>query len=163
MPSFDIVCKVDPQELDNAINQARKELVQRYDLKDTASEILPDGKQIVITSSDDFKIKAVLDILQSKLVKRGISLKAFEYGNIESTLQGRAKQVLKIQEGIPTEKAHEIVKSIKKLNLKVQNQIQGDQLRVSGKHIDDLQTVIKMLRSNDHGIHMDFVNMKRES
>jgi hypothetical protein len=163
MPSFDIVCKVDPQELDNAINQARKELVQRYDLKDTASEVLLDGKQIVITSADDFKIKAVLDILQSKLVKRGISLKAFEYGNIESTLQGRVKQVLKIQEGIPTEKAHEIVKSIKKLNLRVQNQIQGDQLRISAKNIDDLQTVIKTLRSNDHGIHMDFVNMKRES
>lgn len=163
MSSFDIVCKIDPQELDNAVNQARKELTQRFDLKDSKSEIVVEEKQITLHSSDDFKLRAVLDLFQGRLAKRGIPPKAFDTGKPEAALNGRVKQLLKIQQGIPTEKAHEIVKSIKKLNLKVQTQIQGDQLRVSGKQIDDLQQVIKMLRANDHGIYMDFVNMKRES
>ena len=160
MPSFDIVCKVDPQELDNALNQARKEVLHRFDLKNSKSEITFENNEIKLTSNDEYKIRAVFDILQSKLIKRGISPKAFQAGKIEQALQGQVKQSLKLQEGIPTDKAHEIVKSIKHLKLKVQPQIMGDQLRVTGKQIDDLQTVIQMLRENDHGIHMDFVNMK---
>ena len=163
MPSFDIVCKIDKQELDNALNQARKEIVQRYDLKDTHSEInLAEEKEIVLISPNDFVLKQVLDVLQSKLVKRGISLKAFEYGKLEPTLMSKMKQVLKIQQGIPAEKAKEISKAIKDTKLKLQCQIQGDQLRVSAKQIDDLQSIIQLLRTHDHGIHMDFVNMKRD-
>lgn len=162
MPSFDIVCKIDKQELDNALNQARKEIAQRYDLKDSQTEIIPEDKQITLISLNDFTLKSVLDVLQSKLVRRGISLKAFEYGKSEPTFQGKMKQVLKMQEGIPDLKAKEIVKTIKNTKLKVQPQIQGDQIRISGKKIDDLQTIIQLLRQNDHGIHMDFVNIKRE-
>ena len=163
MPSFDIVCKIDKQEMDNALNQARKEIVQRYNLKDTQSEInLIEQKEIVLIAPNEFVLKQVLDVLQSKLVKRGISLKAFEYGNPEPTLMSKMKQTLKIQEGIAIEKAKAIVKTIKDTKFKVQCQIQGDQLRVSGKQIDDLQSIIQLLRTNDHGIHMDFVNMKRD-
>ena len=162
MPSLDIVCKIDKQELDNALNQARKEVAQRYDLKDTHSEIKLEEKEIVLISSNDFVLKQVLDVLQSKLVKRGISLKAFEYVKPEPTLMSKMKQVLKIQQGIPSDKAKEIAKAIKDTKLKLQCQIQGDQLRVSGKQIDDLQSIIQLLRTNDYGIHMDFVNMKRD-
>lgn len=162
MPSFDIVCKVDKQELDNALNQARKEVAQRYDLKDTHSEIKLEEKEVVLISPNDFVLKQVLDVLQSKLVKRGISLKAFEYGNPEPALMSKMKQVLKIQQGIPSEKAKEIAKAISSTKLKLQCQIQGDQLRVSGKQIDDLQSIIQLLRTHDYGIHMDFVNMKRD-
>ena len=162
MPSFDIISKIDPQELDNAINQARKEMTTRYDLKDAACDIKLEKEQILLTAKDEYKLKAVWDILQSKLVKRGISLKAFEAQKPEAALQGHQKQVFKIQQGIPSEKSRELVKSIKDLKLKVQSQIQGDQLRISGKKIDDLQTIIQLLRANDHGIHMDFVNMKND-
>lgn len=160
MPSFDIVSEIDKQELDNAVNQARKELAQRYDLKNAGCKIELDEKEIKLTAADEYKVKAVLDVLQSKLIKRGIPPKAFEYGKIEPTAEGKQKQVLKIQKGIPQEKAKQIVKTIKDLKLKVQSQIQGEQLRITGKKIDDLQTIIETLRQNDHGIHMDFVNMK---
>ena len=162
MPSFDIVCKLDKQELDNALNQARKEVAQRYDLKDSHSEINLSEKEIVLISSNDFVLKQVLDILHSKLAKRGISLKAFEYCKPEPTLMSKMKQVLKIQQGIPSDKAKEIAKAIKATKLKLQCQIQGDQLRVSGKKIDDLQSIIQLLRAHDYGIHMDFVNMKQD-
>ena len=162
MPSFDIVCKIDQQELDNALNQARKEIAQRYDLKNTKSEIVLEEKQILLNAPNDFVLKAVLDVLQSKLVKRGISLKAFDIQPPEAALMGRMKQVLKIQEGIPSEKAKNIVKSVKDLKLKIQCQIQGDQVRVTSKKIDELQSVIQFLKQNDQGIHMDFVNMKRD-
>ncbi|OGQ17582.1 MAG: YajQ family cyclic di-GMP-binding protein [Deltaproteobacteria bacterium RIFCSPHIGHO2_02_FULL_40_11] len=162
MPSFDIVCKIDQQELDNALNQARKEIAQRYDLKNTKSEIVLEEKQILLNAPNDFVLKAVLDVLQSKLVKRGISLKVFDIQPPEAALMGRMKQVLKIQEGIPSEKAKNIVKSVKDLKLKIQCQIQGDQVRVTSKKIDELQSVIQFLKQNDHGIHMDFVNMKRD-
>lgn len=162
MPSFDIVCKIDQQELDNALNQARKEIAQRYDLKNTKSEIALEEKQILLNAPNDFVLKAVLDVLQSKLVKRGISLKAFDIQPPEAALMGRMKQVLKIQEGIPSEKAKNIVKSVKDLKLKIQCQIQGEQVRVTSKKIDELQSVIQFLKQNDHGIYMDFVNMKRD-
>ena len=162
MPSFDIVCKIDKQELDNALNQARKEIAQRYDLKPTNSEITLEEKKLVVTSQTDFTLKSVLNVLQEKLVKRGISLKAFEYGKPEAALLGRVRQELKMQEGISGDKAREIVKAIKATKLKVQSQIQGDQVRVTSKKIDDLQSVMQLLRSHDYGIHMDFVNMKRD-
>ncbi len=162
MPSFDIVSKIDKQELDNALNQARKEIMQRYDLKPTNSEITLEEKKLVLISQTDFTLKSVLNMLQEKLVKRGISLKAFEYGKPEAALMGRVRQELKMQEGIPADKAREIVKAIKGTKLKVQSQIQGDQVRVTSKKIDDLQSVMQLLKSQDYGIHMDFANMKRD-
>ena len=162
MPSFDIVCKIDKQELDNALNQARKEIAQRYDLKPTNSDITLEEKKLVVTSQTDFTLKSVLNVLQEKLVKRGISLKAFEYGKPEPALLGRVRQDLKMQEGISGDKAREIVKAIKGTKLKVQSQIQGEQVRVTSKKIDDLQSVMQLLKSHDYGIHMDFVNMKRD-
>jgi cyclic-di-GMP-binding protein len=160
MASLDIVSKVDQQELDNAVNQARKEILQRYDLKDAACSIKLEPTQLLLKAKTDFHLKAVLDVLKSKLVKRGLSLKAFKAEAIEPADQGHFKQQLTLQQGIPPEKAKAIVKSIKGLKLNVQSQIQGEQLRISGKKIDDLQSVIQMLTADDHGIHMDFVNMK---
>jgi uncharacterized protein YajQ (UPF0234 family) len=162
MPSFDIACKIDLQELDNAVNQARKEIQTRYDFKGskTAIELREKEREIVLTSEDDFKLKATLDIVQSKMVKRGISLKAVTAGKTEPAAGGMARQTLALQQGIPVEKAREIVKRIKSTKLKVQAAIQEDQVRVSGKNIDDLQTIIRMLREDDLGIHMQFINMR---
>ncbi len=162
MPSFDIVCKIDLQELDNAMNQARKEIQTRYDFKGskTAIEFREKEREIVLTSESDFRLKATLDILQSKMVKRGISLKAVTAGKIEPAAGGMVRQALSLQQGIPIEKAREIVKRIKNTKLKVQAAIQEDQVRVSGKNLDDLQAVIRMLREDDLGIHMQFVNMR---
>jgi uncharacterized protein YajQ (UPF0234 family) len=162
MPSFDIACKIDLQELDNAMNQARKEIQTRYDFKGskTAIELREKEREVVLTSETDFKLKATLDILQSKMVKRGISLKAVTPGKTEPAAGGMVRQTLTLQQGIPVEKAREIVKRIKNTKLKVQAAIQEDQVRVSGKNIDDLQTIIRMLRDDDLGIHMQFVNMR---
>ncbi len=162
MPSFDIVCKIDLQELDNAMNQARKEIQTRYDFKGskTAIEFREKEREIVLTSESDFRLKATLDILQSKMVKRGISLKAVTAGRIEPAAGGMVRQTLLLQQGIPIEKAREIVKRIKNTKLKVQAAIQEDQVRVSGKNLDDLQAIIRMLREDDLGIHMQFVNMR---
>ena len=160
MPSFDVVSRVDLQEVDNALNQTRKEVAQRYDLKDSKTEIDWDEKQIVITSADDFKVKAVVDVLQSKLVRRGISLKALVYKPIEPAAGGLAKQTIDVQQGIETEKGRKIVKLIKDAKLKVQVQIQGDQLRVSGKKRDDLQSVIAMLKGEDLDLPLQFENFR---
>ncbi|OGP83877.1 MAG: YajQ family cyclic di-GMP-binding protein [Deltaproteobacteria bacterium RBG_13_65_10] len=162
MPSFDIVSKIDLQELDNAMNQARKEIQTRYDFKGskTGIEFREKEKEIVLTSETDFRLKATLDILQSKMVKRGISLKAVTAGKIEPAAGGMVRQVLTLQQGIPIEKAREIVKRIKNTKLKVQAAIQEDQVRVSGKNLDDLQAVIGMFREDDLGIHMQFINMR---
>jgi cyclic-di-GMP-binding protein len=162
MPSFDIVCKIDGQELDNAINQARREVDTRFDFKGsrTTIEMDPKGAEIVLTSESEGRVKAVLDILQSKLVRRGISLKAARPGPIEPAAGGRFKQALTLQQGIPVEQCREIVKRIKVTKKKVQGSIQGDQVRVSGKNIDDLQAIIRMLKEDDLGIEMQFVNMR---
>ncbi|MBI4041239.1 MAG: YajQ family cyclic di-GMP-binding protein [Deltaproteobacteria bacterium] len=162
MPSFDIVCEIQKQELDNAVHQALKEIGQRFDFKNAGAQIKLEDKTIVVTARDEYKVKAAVDVLKSKLVKRGISLKVLQEGPIEPTALSFQKQVLTLQQGIPAEKAKEIVKSIKQLKLKVQSQIQGDQVRISGPKIDDLQSIIQMLKTNDHEIHMDFVNMKRD-
>jgi len=161
MPSFDIVSKVDEQEVDNAVNQAIKEMSQRYDFKGSKSEIKWEKKEeVTITADDDYKLKAVIDILQTKLAKRGVSLKSLEYGKVEDASGGLKRQVIKILQGIPQDKAKEISKFIKELKLKVEAQIQGDQLRISGKKIDDLQEAIRSLKEKDLKIALQFVNMR---
>jgi hypothetical protein len=160
MPSFDVVSRIDLQEVDNALNQTRKEVAQRYDLKDSKTEIAWDQKEIVITSADDFKVKAVVDVLQSKLVKRNVPIKNLDYGVVESALGGRARQKIIVQQGIETEKAREIVKFIKGSGAKVQAQIMDDEVRVSGKKRDDLQDVIAKLRGADLGLALQFVNFR---
>jgi len=160
--SFDIVSKIEMQEIKNAIEQAMKEVAQRFDFKGSKSEIKLEEKnnEILVSSDDEYKLKSLLDILQSKLVKRGISLKALTYEKIESALGGTVKQNIKLQQGIPSEKAKEVVKVIKETRLKVQSQIQGDQVRVTGKNRDDLQAIIKLLRERDFGIDMQFENYR---
>jgi uncharacterized protein YajQ (UPF0234 family) len=162
MHSFDIVSKIDLQELDNAMNQARKEIQTRFDFKGskTSIELKEKEHEIVLLSETDFRLKAVLDLLQSRMVKRGISLKAVTQGKIEPAGGSMVRQVLSLQQGIPTEKAREVVKLIKNSKRKVQAAIQGDQVRVSGKNIDDLQATIQMLKAQELGIHMQFVNMR---
>ncbi|MBE7414018.1 MAG: YajQ family cyclic di-GMP-binding protein [Deltaproteobacteria bacterium] len=161
MPSFDIVSKTDVQEVDNAVNQATKEMEQRYDFKGSKSEIKWEKKDdITVMADDDGKLRSVLDILQTKLVKRGVSLKSLEYGKVEDASGSMKKQVLKIRQGIPSEKAKEITKLVKDLKLKVQTQIMDDQIRVTGKKIDDLQEAIQALKAKDMDISLQFVNMR---
>ncbi len=158
--TFDIACKIDLQEVSNAINQAIKEIQQRYDLKGTRSEIVQEKDAIAVTSEDDFKLKAVIDILQSKLHRRGVPLKALTYGSVEQAAGGTVRQRIALQQGIPIEKAREIVKIIKSSKVRVQVQIQEDQVRVSGKNRDDLQAVIALLKEQDLGIEMQFTNYR---
>lgn len=160
MPSFDIVSKVDPQEIDNAVNQTRKEVGQRYDFKGSKTEIELEKDAILILSDDEYRVKAVVDVLQSKLVRRGVSLKALVYQTIEPAGGGLAKQKIDVQQGIDTEKGRKIVKLVKDSKIKVQVQIQGDQLRVSGKKRDDLQSVIALLKEQDLGLPLQFVNFR---
>lgn len=159
--SFDIVSKVDLQEVSNAIQQALKEIHQRYDLKDSKSNIELEGKDaIILSSADEYKLKAVTDVLQTKLVKRGVPLKALDYANIEPAAGSTVRQRVAMQQGIPTEKAREIVKVIKDTKKKVQASIQGDTVRVSGKDRDTLQEIISVLRQKDFGIDMQFTNYR---
>jgi uncharacterized protein YajQ (UPF0234 family) len=159
--SFDIVSKVDLQEVSNAIQQALKEVHTRFDLKDSKSTIALEGKDaIILTSLDDYKLKAVNDVLQQRLVKRGVPLKALSYGAIEPAAGSTVRQKISMQQGIPTEKAREIVKTIKNSKHKVQASIQGDLVRVSGKDRDTLQAVIALLRNSEFGIDMQFTNYR---
>lgn len=159
--TFDIVSKIDLQEVSNAIQQALKEIHTRYDLKDSKSDIQMDGKEaIVLTSADDYKIKAVNDVFQGKLVKRGIPLKGLQYGTIEPAAGATVRQKITLQQGIPVEKAREIVKVIKNSKKKVQASIQGDLVRVSGKDRDTLQEIMALLRQSDFGIDMQFTNYR---
>jgi len=159
--TFDIVSKIDLQEVSNAIQQALKEVHTRFDLKDAKATIELDGKDaIVLHSIDEFKLKAVNDVFQQRLVKRGVPLKGLTYGAIESSLGGVAKQRITMQQGIPIEKAREIVKVIKNSKKKVQASIQGDLVRVSGKDRDTLQEVMALLRQQDFGIDMQFTNYR---
>ncbi|HEX7409306.1 MAG TPA: YajQ family cyclic di-GMP-binding protein [Candidatus Binatia bacterium] len=160
MPSFDIVSQVDRQEIDNAVNQTRKEIGQRYDFKGTKTEITLEEDSIQILSDDDFKVKAVVDILQSKLVRRNVSLKALVYGKIEPAAGGLAKQTLTVQQGIDIDRARQIVKLVKDSKLKVQGQIQADQVRITGKKRDDLQAVIQLLKAQDLGLPLQVVNYR---
>jgi len=158
--SFDIVSKIELQEVKNAIDQAMKEIKQRFDFKGSKSQISLEQKEMVVISDDEYKLKSVIDILQSKLVKRGIPLKALTYQKVEEALGGTVRQKITLQEGIPQEKAKEIVKEIKQSKFKVQSQILGDQLRVSGKSKDDLQEIMKHLKGKDFGIDMQFTNYR---
>ena len=159
--SFDVVSKVDLQEVSNALQQALKEIHTRYDLKDSKSDIQLDAKEgLVLASADEYKLKSVNDVLQTKLVKRGVSLKALTYGAIEPAAGSTVRQKVSLQQGIPIEKAREIVKLVKNSKLKVQASIQGDFVRVTGKDRDTLQQVIGMIKQSDFGIDMQFTNYR---
>ncbi len=159
--TFDIVSKIDLQEVSNAIQQALKEIHTRFDLKDSHSTIELDPKEgITMASKDEFKLKAVNDVLQQKLVKRGVPLKGLSYGAVEPAAGSTVRQKITMQQGIPIEKAREIVKRIKDTKKKVQASIQGDLVRVSGKDRDTLQEIIAMLRQQDFGIDMQFTNYR---
>lgn len=160
MPSFDIVSKVDMQEVDNAVNQVRKEIGQRYDFKGTENEIDLEQEAIVLLGADDYKLKAMIDVLKGKLVRRGVSPKCLEFGKEEPASGGSVRQRVRIVQGISKEKGKEIVKVIKATKLKVQAQIMDDQVRVTAKKIDDLQEVIQLLKGQEMGIDLQFVNMR---
>ncbi len=160
--SFDVVSKIELPEVLNAVQQALKEVHQRYDLKDSKSNIELKEKEnkILLASQDEFKLKAVSDVLEGKLVKRHVPLKGFTYGEITPAAGSTVRQEISLQQGIPIEKAREIVKKIKDSKLKVQASIQGDFVRVSGRDRDVLQAVIKLLRESDFGIDMQFINYR---
>ena len=159
--SFDIVSKVDIQEVRNAIDQALKEVRQRFDLKDTHSEINLEGSDsIQLASANEYKLEAIKEILGQKMVKRGVSLKNLTYGKIEQAAGQSVRQKISLQQGVPTEKAKEIVRLVKDSKKKVQASIQGDTVRISGKDRDDLQTIIALLRGKDMGIDLQFTNYR---
>ena len=160
MPSFDVVFKVDLQEVDNAVNLARKEVDQRFDFKGTHNEIDLEKDSIVILAADDYKLTAVVDILRGKLARRNVSPSCLEFGKKEPASHGAMRQRITLLQGIDKERGKEIVKAIKESKLKVQAQIMEDQVRVSGKQIDDLQGVIQLLKGKDFGIDLQFINMR---
>jgi uncharacterized protein YajQ (UPF0234 family) len=160
--SFDIVSEVDLQEVDNALNQSRKEISQRYDFKDskTLIEFNTKEKQITVHTIDEFHLKSAVDILQSKLIKRGVSIKALRYGSVEPATGATVKQVITLLVGINKDDARAVVKMIKDSKVRVQAQIMEDQVRVSGKDKDDLQVVIQLLRDADLSFPVQFVNYR---
>jgi uncharacterized protein YajQ (UPF0234 family) len=160
--SFDVVSKVDLQEVSNAVQQAGKEIATRFDFRGSASKIEWNEKDLALTltSDDAHKLKSVVDILETRLVKRGIAVKSLDYGRIEDAAGATVRQVATIQQGIASEKAKEIVKAIKDKKLKVQASIQGDQVRVSGRVKDELQTAMALLRAGDFGVPLQFVNYR---
>jgi uncharacterized protein YajQ (UPF0234 family) len=158
--SFDVVSKVDMAEVTNAVTQAMKEIGQRFDFKGSKSNITQEKDALVVVSDDEYKLKSVVDVLQNKLVKRGVPIRNLTYGKVESALAGTVRQRIALQQGIPTDKAKEIVKAIKEAKLKVQASIQSDQVRVSGKSRDDLQTTISLLKGKDFGIELQFDNYR---
>lgn len=158
--SFDVVSEVDMMETSNAVQQAMKEIRQRFDFKGSVSDIALEGETLTLHSDDESRLKAVIDVLTTKLVKRGVSLKALEYGKIEPAAKGTVRQVVTIQRGIPTEKAKDIVKFIKGTGIRVQASIQENQVRVSGKNRDDLQAVIGSLKGQDFGLDLQFTNYR---
>jgi uncharacterized protein YajQ (UPF0234 family) len=160
MPSFDVVFKVDMQEVDNAVNQARKEINQRYDFKGTHNEIDLENECIVILAADDYKLTAVVDILRGKLARRSVSPTCLDFGKKEPASHGAMRQRITLLQGIDKEQGKEIVKTIKESKLKVQAQIMEDQVRVSGKKIDHLQDVIQLLKGKDFGIDLQYINMR---
>jgi len=160
LSSFDIVSKTDLQEVKNAVDQASKELAQRFDFKGSKSRITLEGTDLIVLSDDEYKLKSVLDILQSKLVKRGVSLKALSYGAVEEALGGTVRQKITLQQGISSEKAKEIAKAIRDAKFKAQTQIQGDQVRVLSKDKDELQAVIAFLKGQDFNLPLQFTNYR---
>lgn len=158
--SFDIVSKTDYAEVTNAINQTRKEISQRFDFKGSKALVDMFDNDLILSAEDETKMRNMNDILQSKLIKRGISLKALDYQKVEPSAGSTVRQVANIQQGIPIDKAKEIVKFIKDTKIKVQASIQGDSVRVSGKNRDDLQEVMSKLKAKDFGIDMSFENYR---
>ncbi len=158
--SFDIVSQVDMQEVDNALNQTDKEISTRFDFKGSNTKIERKDEEIHIDTTDDMKMKNVVDVLEGKLVKRGVNLKSFEYGKIESSLGGRVKQNIKIRVGLDKEQAKKITTKIKDLKLKVTPSVQGDAVRVTGKNKDDLQTAIAALKAADFDFAIQFTNYR---
>ena len=158
--SFDVVSRVDGQELDNALNQTRKEIENRFDFKHSKTSIEFDGKKITLISDDELKMRNVVDMLQGKAVRRGIDIKAFEFSPVESALSGTVRQIVTLRSGIPKEQSKTILLHIKSLKLKVTAQYQDEQVRVSGKNKDDLQKVITSLRSMEFELPLQFVNFR---
>lgn len=160
--SFDVISKVDMTLVDESVSIALKEIINRYDFKDTNSEINVDKKEnkIFLTSSDEYRVKTLYDILLTRMSKRGLPLKNFTIEKIENALGSRARMIVKIQQGIPSEKTKEITKLIKDLKLKVNAQIQGDSVRISSKSKDELQSAIAALKSKDFGITLSFTNYR---
>ena len=160
MPSFDIVSEVDNQEIDNALNQARKELTTRFDLKDAKTEIVQEKDKIVLSADDASHLKSLREIVIGKLSKRGVDLRNLKQEEPAVSSVGHARQEVKIQQGLEGEKAKEIIQAIKSQNFKVQSQLQDRQIRVTGKKRDELQTVIQFVRSRDFGVATIFKNFR---
>ena len=158
--SFDVVSEVDMQEVDNAVNQAKKEIGTRYDCRGSKAEISLDGDTIKIIGDDEYKLNAIIDVLKGKMVKRNVAVKNLDFGKIEPAAGATVRQVITIKKGITKENAKEVVKAIKNMKLKVQASIQEDQVRVSGKDKDDLQAVIQMLKQLDIPVELQFVNFR---
>jgi uncharacterized protein YajQ (UPF0234 family) len=158
--SFDVVSKTDAQEVTNAVQQAQKELAQRFDFKGSKSSIELTAEEIVLVSDDEGKLRSVRDILEGRLVKRHVSLKALEYGKIEDASLGTVRQKAKIIQGIESEKAKAIVRTIKDAKVKVQAAIQGDQVRITGRNKDELQRAIALIKENDYGVPLQFTNYR---
>jgi len=158
--SFDIVSQVDAAEVTNAINQTMKEVHQRFDFKGSAANVALEDKELVLSAEDETKLRNMNDILQQKLVRRGVPLKALSYGKVEPAAGGTVRQRVAIQQGIPQEKAKEIVRFIKDSKAKVQAAIQGDVVRITGKDRDTLQDVIAKLKAKDFDINMQFTNYR---
>lgn len=158
--SFDVVSRIDQQELDNALNQARKEIENRFDFKHSKTNIEADDKKITIISDDEMKMRNVIDIVQSKAIKRGIDIKAFDFGTLEPAANSTVRQVVTLRSGIPKDKSKALMEKIKSLKLKVTAQYQDEQVRVSGKNRDDLQKVIAELKAMEFEIPLQFVNYR---
>lgn len=158
--SFDIVSQVDLQEVQNAVNQALKEIETRFDFKNSKSSITHDEEKLTLVSDDEFKLKNVIDILEGKFVKRGISMKALQYGKIEPAARDTVRQIVTLKQGLTKEEAKQITKLIKDSKIKVQSQVQGDAIRVSGKNRDDLQAVIKLVKDQDLEFEVQFINYR---
>ncbi|HVA34117.1 MAG TPA: YajQ family cyclic di-GMP-binding protein [Candidatus Baltobacteraceae bacterium] len=158
--SFDIVSRIDEQELDNALNQARKEIVNRFDFKNSKTSIESDGKKITLISDDELKMRNVVDIVQGKAVRRGIDIKAFELGTLEPAAAGTVRQVISLRSGIPKEKSKALLETIKSLKLKVNAQFQDEQIRVTAKSKDELQKVITAVKAMDFELPLQFVNYR---
>jgi uncharacterized protein YajQ (UPF0234 family) len=158
--SFDVVSRVDAQELDNALNQARKEIENRFDFKHSKTSIESDGKKITLISDDELKMRNVVDVLQTKAVRRGIDVKAFEFGSVEPAAGSTVRQVITLRSGISKDQSRALLAHIKELRLKVTAQFQDEQIRVSGKNKDDLQKVITSLRSMEFELPLQFVNYR---
>jgi uncharacterized protein YajQ (UPF0234 family) len=158
--SFDVVSRVDAQELENALNQARKEIAGRFDFKNSVASIENTDKDITILADDELKLKNVIDIIQSKAIKRGIDIKAFDYQTVEPATQGAVRQKIVLRTGIPKDKSKALMEAIKNAKLKVNAQYQDEQIRVTGKSRDDLQKIQSILKGLDYELPLQFVNYR---